>query len=72
MSQEITHFISGAVYGIDDASGLVKVEHHGRTGLFTYLGQWRSGDRFDIDPEMCNWVGGPRVDAAYDKPFKNL
>jgi hypothetical protein len=72
MSQELTNFISGAVYGIDEPSGLVRVQSEGKTGLFTYLGQWRSGDRFDINPLMCNWVGGPRVDTKYDKPYKSF
>jgi hypothetical protein len=72
MAQELRHPFSGAIYGVDASTGLVRVEHGGKVGLYTFQGRWQSGDEFDVDPEMCNWVGGARVDAKYDKPFKSV
>ena len=57
----ITHPFSGAHYD-KDGSGLVRVtETDGRSGLFAVDGQWVSGDKLDVDPQLIGWVGGPRV-----------
>ena len=63
--QELRNPLTMAVYGIDEESGLVRVSHDGRVGLYSATGEWRSGDRFDVCPHMCLWVGGPNPAGAY-------
>jgi hypothetical protein len=68
--REITHPLSLAVYGLDPETGLVKVSENGKVGFFTENGEWKAGDIFDIDPQMCVWVGGPNPDAGASKNYK--
>jgi hypothetical protein len=70
--QELRHPLTEGLYGLDPETGLVRVEEHGHVGWFDFRGEWRSGDKFHPDPEMCNWVGGPGADGAYDRPFKSI
>jgi hypothetical protein len=70
--REIKHALTDGIYGIDPETGLVLVKERGLTGWFDYQGQWKAGDHFYADPEMCNWIGGPGADGGYDKPFKNI
>ena len=70
--RELRHPLSGALYGLDAETGLLRVEHEGRLGLFTYMGEWKSGDKLQVDPQFCNWVGGPQVESKYNKPFKSV
>jgi len=74
MAQELKHPLTQDVYGIEPESGLVRVTQkgNGRSGLYDWQGRWQSGEEFDVDPCLCNWVGGPRVDLKYDKPFKSV
>jgi len=73
MAKELRHPLTRDLYGVDTATGLVRVTQvQGRSGLYTSSGEWRSGDEFDVDPCLCVWVGGPRADANYDKPFKSV
>ena len=30
-------------------------------GLFTTEGTWIQGDVFESDPQLCGWIGGPKV-----------
>jgi hypothetical protein len=69
---ELRHPLSLATYGVDPETGLVKVTDKGKIGLFTMKGEWRSGDVFDVDPEMCVWVGGPNPVSSYGTSFKSL
>lgn len=71
--KELRHPLTGAIYGIDpEHEGLVKVEDGARIGWFTYQGVWRKGDIFDVDPELCIWVGGPQGKAPITKNFKSV
>lgn len=70
--RELRHALTNGVYGIDPESGLVKVEELGKVGWFDYRGQWQTGDRFQADPELCNWVGGPGSAGGYEKSFKTI
>jgi len=55
---KLRHPTTGAVYTAQD-DGLVRVEHDGRSGLFTPAGEWRSGELRDADLHFLGWVGGP-------------
>lgn len=71
--KELKHPLTRATYGVDpDHDGLVKVEDGDRIGWFTHLGEWRAGARFQVDPELCNWVGGPDVATDRSKPWKQV
>lgn len=60
MSAGLRHPFSGALYEPD--AGTVKVTaKDGRSGHFAPDGRWLSGDLREADPQMCGWVGGPRV-----------
>ncbi len=63
--QELHNPLNMALYGIDAATGLVQVRHEGRLGLYSATGEWRSGDKFDVCPHMCLWVGGPNPVQEY-------
>jgi hypothetical protein len=62
--KELRHPLTLAIYGIDPETGLIKVVDKEKVGLFTMKGEWRSGDIFDVCPEMCVWVGGPNPGGA--------
>jgi len=69
--REMKHPLTGAIYGVDPSSGLLRIEDtQGRVGFYTPQGEWRSGEQVGADPTFCLWVGGPQVEAKYDKPFK--
>lgn len=70
--KEIRHPHTLAIYGIDAETGLVCVTDKGQRGLYTMQGEWRSGDVFDVDPQMCVWVGGPNPVRAYAGSFRQL
>ncbi len=55
---KLRHPTTGAIYTTQD-DGLVRVEHDGRTGIFTPSGEWRSGEKLDADLHFLGWVGGP-------------
>ncbi len=55
------HPFSKALYE-QDGNGLVRVTtKDGRTGLFRTDGAWVEGELFECDPQLCGWVGGPKV-----------
>ena len=33
----------------------------GRIGRYRRDGSWLDGEVFDVDPQLCNWVGGARA-----------
>jgi hypothetical protein len=57
----LTHPYTKALYE-HAGDGLVRVTAaDGRTGLFRADGRWVDGELRDADPQLCGWVGGPRV-----------
>jgi hypothetical protein len=57
----VVHPFSKALYELDE-EGVVRVtETDGRTGRFRPDGSWLGGARLDVDPQLCNWVGGKRA-----------
>ena len=56
----VVHPFTGHLYE-KDADGNIVVTGDGQTGLFRRDGSWISGDIREADPQLCNWVGGPKL-----------
>ena len=54
------HPFTGALYERNN-DGLVIVRHEDKTGVFRADGSWVEGEIFEADPQMCNWIAGPKV-----------
>ena len=54
------HPFTRALYE-QDGNGNVRVSKDGKHGLFTSSGEWLDGEIFEADPQLCGWVGGPKV-----------
>lgn len=65
MSAGIKHPFTGALYERhgDGNPYQIKVTDSdvGKTGIFTYEGEWIEGDLRYCDPQLCGWVAGPLV-----------
>ena len=57
----VMHPFSRAVYEVDDAGAVLITTKDGRIGRYRRDGSWLDGEVFDVDPQMCNWVGGVRA-----------
>jgi hypothetical protein len=54
------HPFSKALYE-QDGHGNVRVTLNGKSGLFRPDGAWIEGDIYEADPQLCGWIGGPKV-----------
>lgn len=54
------HPFTRALYE-QDGEGNVLVTLDGRQGRFRPDGTWIEGEIFEADPQLCGWVGGPKV-----------
>jgi hypothetical protein len=58
----LRHPFTGDLYEDDGDAGAVRITTaDGRSGRYRADGSWISGDRFDADPQLCVWIGGPRA-----------
>ena len=57
----VMHPFSKAVYEIDESGAVAITTTDGRTGRYRRDGSWLGGEVFDVDPQLCNWVGGARA-----------
>jgi hypothetical protein len=61
----LRHPFTGDLYEEDGDGGEGRVVRittaDGRVGRYRPDGSWISGDRFDADPQLCVWIGGPRA-----------
>jgi hypothetical protein len=55
------HPFSKAVYEVDESGAVLITTADGRTGRYRRDGSWLDGEVFDVDPQLCNWVGGARA-----------
>ncbi len=44
-----------------DGNGNVRVSSKGHVGLFSPDGRYIEGDIYEADPQLCGWIGGPKV-----------
>jgi hypothetical protein len=54
------HPFSKALYE-RETNGHVRVSFGGKVGVFRADGSWVSGELFEADPQMCNWIAGPKL-----------
>ena len=60
MASGLYHPFSRALYErYDDRQ--IQVTSGEQVGIFTDEGEWISGELRECDPQMCNWVSGPRA-----------
>lgn len=67
------HPLTLALYELCDEG--VRVVDGDRTGVYDSFGQWVSGDRFLVCPNMCGWIGtGPREPSTLKdhRRFRNV
>lgn len=57
----LRHPFTHALYEQDGHGNVRVVTRDGRTGLFNPAGSWIEGDVFEADPQLCGWIGGPKV-----------
>jgi hypothetical protein len=57
----LVHPFSKALYEQDGEGNLRITMPDGRVGRARLDGSYLDGDVFDIDPQLCGWVGGPRA-----------
>jgi hypothetical protein len=55
------HPFSRAIYEVDETGSVMITTVDGQIGRYRRDGAWLSGDVFDVDPQLCNWVGGVRA-----------
>jgi phenylpropionate dioxygenase-like ring-hydroxylating dioxygenase large terminal subunit len=62
--RRVRHPLNGFVYEATD-DGLVQVTNpEGKTGLFTANADHVSGELGDVNPHLCNWVGGRQLEPS--------
>ena len=67
------HPLTRALYEMCDEG--VRVTHGARQGVFDNEGQWLSGDRFAVCPNLCGWIGrGPAqpADLSDNRRFRSV
>ena len=61
----LRHPFTGDLYEDDgdssDGRAVRITTAEGRIGRYRPDGSWISGDKFDVDPQLCVWIGGPRA-----------
>ena len=57
----VMHPFSKAIYEVDESGAVLITLKDGRVGRYRRDGSWLDGAVFDVDPQMCNWVGGVRA-----------
>lgn len=57
----VMHPFSKAVYEVDESGAVLITTTDGRVGRYRRDGSWLDGETFDVDPQLCNWVGGVRA-----------
>ena len=56
----VLHPFTRALYErIDDAR--VRVTLDGKSGVFRRDGSWLEGELREADPQLCGWLGGPKL-----------
>jgi len=57
----VRHPFSKAIYEVDETGAVMVTTKDGRVGRYRRDGCHLGGEQFDVDPQMCNWVGGVRA-----------
>jgi nitrite reductase/ring-hydroxylating ferredoxin subunit len=67
---KLRHPLSGAVYERVEERLVRVTTRDGRTGLFTDKGDRVEGDLGQVDPNMCDWIGGRQLPGGDPIPLK--
>ena len=57
----LRHPFSRALYEQDGHGNVRVTTTDGKVGLFRTDGRWIEGEVFEADPQLCGWIGGPKV-----------
>ena len=57
----VIHPFSKALYEQDGEGNVLVRQADGRVGRYRRDGSWIDGQVFDVDPQLCGWVGGPKA-----------
>jgi hypothetical protein len=57
----LRHPFTRALYEQDGSGNVRVVTQDSRIGVFTPSGTWIAGEVFEADPQLCGWIGGPKV-----------
>jgi len=57
----LRHPFTRALYEQDGKGNVRVVTKDARVGVFTPSGTWIEGEVFEADPQLCGWIGGPKV-----------
>ena len=65
------HPLSGAMYEVDD-QGLVHVSSGESAGVYTFEGDYVSGDHLHVDAHLCGWLAGRQLPAGLQRNPKDM
>jgi nitrite reductase/ring-hydroxylating ferredoxin subunit len=68
----LRHPLSGALYERVSEGSVRVTTRDGRTGLFDDHGVRIEGDLGQVDPNMCDWIGGRQLPGAEDTPLPEV
>jgi hypothetical protein len=57
----VIHPFSQALYEQDGEGNVLVKTKDSRVGRYRRDGSWIDGQLFDVDPQLCGWVGGPKA-----------
>jgi hypothetical protein len=57
----LRHPFTRALYEQDGNGNVMVTTADGRIGIFSPTGIHISGEVFEADPQLCGWIGGPKV-----------
>jgi len=57
----LRHPFTRALYEQDGKGNVVVTTADGRIGTFDRVGVHVSGEVFEADPQLCGWIGGPKL-----------
>ena len=57
----VIHPFSKALYEQDGEGNVLVTTKDARVGRYRRDGSWLDGELFDVDPQLCGWVGGPKA-----------
>ncbi len=57
----LRHPFTRALYEQDGKGNVVVTTADGRIGIFDHVGVHVGGEVFEADPQLCGWIGGPKL-----------
>jgi len=57
----LKHPFTRALYEKDGHGNVKVTATDGRLGIFSAEGKHLDGELFEADPQLCGWIGGPKL-----------